>query len=216
MLSKSTGQILRISAAFHVLFHVKKGSITTDNDNLTDKDNDDEHEDKKDDEHEDKDDNDNNDNEDKHVETNSSISTEISEEAVAAAINFVQLCCQQTAFMAGRCDIEEEIEIVNASMSTIHVYSSIFTVKSSIGLTEPNISDSNHSTKTQSDGAPGHCLTLPGKKLNLTALLYAKKLRAHGYRKGGIKAFKELESAGLGVMEKHKVKSGVVSIVYVC
>ena len=163
MLSKSKGQILRISAAFHVLFHVKKGSITTDNDNLTDKDNDDEHEDKKDDEHEDKDDNDNNDNEDKHVETNSSISTEISEEAVAAAINFVQLCCQQTAFMAGRCDI-----------------------------------------------------TLPGKKLNLTALLYAKKLRAHGYRKGGIKAFKELESAGLGVMEKHKVKSGVVSIVYVC
>ena len=207
MLSKSKGQVLRISAAFHVLFHVKKGSITTDNDNLTDKDNEDEHKDKDDSD---------NDNEDKHVETNSSISTEISEEAVAAAINFVQLCCQQTAFMAGRCDIEEEIEIVNASMSTIHVHSSIFTVKSFIGLTEPNISDSDPSTKTQSDGAPGHCLTLPGKKLNLTALLYAKKLRAHGYRKGGIKAFKELESAGLGVMEEHKVKSGVVSIVYVC
>lgn len=30
-------------------------------------------------------------------------------QAVTAAINFVDYCCQQTAFMAGRGDIDEEI-----------------------------------------------------------------------------------------------------------
>ena len=43
------------------------------------------------------------------------ISTEISEEAIAAAIKLVGLCCQQTAYMAGRGDIKEEIEIIKAS-----------------------------------------------------------------------------------------------------
>ena len=37
------------------------------------------------------------------------------------------------------------------------------------------------------------------KKLNLTALLYAKKLRAYRYKTGGIDAFKALESTGLGM-----------------
>ena len=39
----------------------------------------------------------------------------ISEEAVSAAINFVQLCCQQTAYMAGRGDIMEEVQTIKAS-----------------------------------------------------------------------------------------------------
>lgn len=43
------------------------------------------------------------------------ISSEISEEAIAAAIKFVQLCCQQTAHMAGRGNIKEEIDIIKAS-----------------------------------------------------------------------------------------------------
>ena len=44
------------------------------------------------------------------------ISSEISEGAIAAAIKFVQLCCQQTAHMAGRGNIKEEIGIIKASM----------------------------------------------------------------------------------------------------
>ncbi len=44
------------------------------------------------------------------------ISSEISEEAIAAAIKFIQLCCQQTAHMAGRGDIKEEIGTIKASM----------------------------------------------------------------------------------------------------
>ena len=127
MLSKSKGQVLRISAAFHVLFHVKKGNNTTDGDNEIDKDNNTDHEDEddehenNDDEHKDKDDNDYD-----NAQTNTPICSEISEQAVAAAINFVQLCCQQAAFIAGRGDIEEEIQIVNASKFAIRVHSTSY------------------------------------------------------------------------------------------
>ena len=44
------------------------------------------------------------------------ISFEISDGAIAAAIKFVQLCCQQTAHMAGRGNIKEKIGIIKASM----------------------------------------------------------------------------------------------------
>ena len=40
----------------------------------------------------------------------------ISEAAVIASIDFVKLCCQQTAFIAGRGDLKDEIEIIKASM----------------------------------------------------------------------------------------------------
>ena len=43
------------------------------------------------------------------------VPTEITEKAIKAAINFIELCNQQTAFMAGREDIQEEIQIAKAS-----------------------------------------------------------------------------------------------------
>lgn len=43
------------------------------------------------------------------------IGATITKEAVLAAIGFVELCCQQTAFMAGRGLITEDIEIIRAS-----------------------------------------------------------------------------------------------------
>lgn len=57
MLSKSTGQILRVSVALHVLFHME--------------------------------------NEDPLPDT-------VSQAAIEAAINFVEVCCQQTAYIAGQ------------------------------------------------------------------------------------------------------------------
>ena len=48
------------------------------------------------------------------------------------------------------------------------------------------------------DQAAAHCLKLPGKKLNLTALLYAKKFRSHGYKTGAQAAFECLARDGLG------------------
>lgn len=67
-----------------------------------------------------------------------------------------------------------------------------------------------------SDGAdtsstPAFCLKLPGRRLNLTALLYAKRFRDHGYKTGALAAFNELEEAGLGMIEKVKAKSAMVS-----
>jgi hypothetical protein len=51
------------------------------------------------------------------------------------------------------------------------------------------------------DSAAAHCLKLPGKQLNLTALLYAKKFRAHGYKTGAQAAFDRLVRDGLGTQE---------------
>ena len=44
-----------------------------------------------------------------HVGSPDTVNSELSEDAVSAAIDFVGLCCQQTAYMAGRGDIKEEI-----------------------------------------------------------------------------------------------------------
>ena len=57
---------------------------------------------------------------------------------------------------------------------------------------------------------PAHCLQLPGRKLNFTALLYAKRFRNHGYKKGALAAFRELEEAGLGVLEDTKTISSIL------
>ena len=65
MLSKSRGQILRMAATMHVLFH---------------------------------------------WETPGSIPSKISSEALKAAQNFVDLCTQHAAFLAGRGIISDEIE----------------------------------------------------------------------------------------------------------
>ena len=65
-------------------------------------------------------------------------------------------------------------------------------------------------TPQSSSTTPGYCLTLPGMKLNLTALLYAKKFRNHGYKTGALAAFNELEEAGLGTLETNSTKTGKV------
>ena len=53
------------------------------------------------------------------------------------------------------------------------------------------------------DSAAAHCLKLPGKQLNLTALLqyYAKMFRAHDYKTGAQAAFERLVRDGLGTQE---------------
>ena len=53
-----------------------------------------------------------------HVGSSDPLKNELTENVIAAAINFVGLCCQQTAYMAGRGDIKQEIQIIKASMST--------------------------------------------------------------------------------------------------
>lgn len=45
------------------------------------------------------------------LESTEPLSSTISENAVQAAINFVELCCQQTAYIAGRENIEDELSM---------------------------------------------------------------------------------------------------------
>ena len=64
-LSKSLGQIIRVSAAMHVLFHMDNELPLPD---------------------------------------------EVSKAAIEAAIDFVEVCCQHTAYITGRGDINQELE----------------------------------------------------------------------------------------------------------
>lgn len=72
MLSKSKGQILRVAATMHVLFHWAKPQ---------------------------------------------DIPSEISDNAIAAAINFVDVCIQHTAFLAGRGEVNEAIASVEKMLT---------------------------------------------------------------------------------------------------
>ena len=61
------GQILRVSAAMHVLFH---------------------------------------------LDSEEPLSDTISDKAIEAAIDFVEVCCQHTAYITGRGNINQELEIL--------------------------------------------------------------------------------------------------------
>lgn len=74
MLSKSLGQIIRVSAAMHVLFH---------------------------------------------LESKETVPDIISDAAIEAAIDFVEVCCQHTAYITGRGNINQELEYLQSGNSLI-------------------------------------------------------------------------------------------------
>lgn len=77
MISKSTGQILRVSAVMHALFNLEGEELG----NI------------------------------------------ITPAAISAAIHFVEVCCQQTSFIAGRGELEKELQMISQGM--IHMYGSV-------------------------------------------------------------------------------------------
>ena len=78
-LSKSLGQILRVSAAMHVLFHLPNEPSTGDTD-------------------------------EQPPQPCDELPSEISNQAITAAIDFVEVCCQHTAYITGHGDISQELE----------------------------------------------------------------------------------------------------------
>lgn len=80
MLSKSKGQILRVSVAMQVLFSMFEETPADTP-------------------------------EDDQVNT----SIEVSDAAIIAAIDFVDVCVQQVAYIAGRGDIKMDIELIKSS-----------------------------------------------------------------------------------------------------
>lgn len=93
MLSKSKGQVLRVAATFQVLFKLDHDAHQS---------------------HADQPETGNV--EQSHTDIIEYDMHNISGAAVIASIDFVKLCCQQTAFIAGRGDLKDEIEIITASM----------------------------------------------------------------------------------------------------
>ena len=51
-------------------------------------------------------------------------------------------------------------------------------------------------------------LTLPGKVLNMSALVYQKKFRYAGNKSGGLRGWEMLQSAGLGEIHEEKAARG--------
>ena len=49
------------------------------------------------------------------------IDREITNKAVLAAINLVEVCCQQTAYMAGRGELQQDIQLIKASEYCVDV-----------------------------------------------------------------------------------------------
>ena len=76
MLSKSKGQILRVSAVLHILFHIHLPDAT--------------------------------DREESNDDCSNSISNNISDEALSAAIDFVETSIRHAAYIAGRGEITNE------------------------------------------------------------------------------------------------------------
>lgn len=51
-----------------------------------------------------------------HMESEDSLPETISESAIEAAIDFVEVCCQHTAYVTGRGDINIEVDLVEAGI----------------------------------------------------------------------------------------------------
>ena len=73
-------------------------------------------------------------------------------------------------------------------------------------------------TMTATGSLAAYCLQLPGKQLQLSALLAAKKFWGRGNKGAALAAFRELEAAGLGklvIQESRRGTSAVCDISYI-
>ena len=98
----------------------------------------------------------------------------IIDDAIKAASNFVDACCIQAAYMAGR---STEPAVV-ASI-----------------VTDCNSSNADERSNENL------LLLLPGKRLNLSDILAAKKFRNKGGRQAAVEAMTNLQADGLGVLQ---------------
>jgi hypothetical protein len=71
--------------------------------------------------------------------------------------------------------------------------------------------DKNTEVPTSNDNS-SYCLTLQGKKLHLSYLLQAKNFRGRSNKDGALAAFRDLEEAGLGTVEKEASRRGTSAV----
>uniref|UniRef100_A0A1X7U711 Uncharacterized protein n=1 Tax=Amphimedon queenslandica TaxID=400682 RepID=A0A1X7U711_AMPQE len=117
------------------------------------------------------------------MESNEGCPNIISDAAIIAAINFVDYCIQNAAYLAGRGPFDDEITL---------------------------IAKTSHSTAHDNPGKQNasFCLTLPGQKLYVNALLEQRKFRDKGNKDGAVRGLKMLQEAGLGKLIEVKAQRG--------
>ena len=147
MLSKGKGLIVRVSAAFHVLFKLENASIE-------------------------------------------GIPMEICSEAVIALADFVEMCIQHVAFMAGIGDINEYIASVISGNKLIYIYTYTSCCIYNVYINAEKEKD--HSAGSD-QSVMAYTLLLPGHILNLSHLLMKKRLAEKEIRKEQLKPSGDLK-----------------------
>ena len=121
----------------------------------------------------------------------------ISQDAVKAAINFVEVCCQHTAYISGRGSIESELELVQAGDDCTH----------------------ETANEPQQESTEALVLSLPGQTLDVSYWVHKKRrFRHRGGIEGALQAMKNLQEDGMGKLEQKRGKGSVnacVSIQYI-
>ncbi len=137
------GQILRVSAAMHILFQIEEKALPP---------------------------------------------NAISEEATKAAIKFVEVCCQHTAYIAGRGTIDNELELMQASEGPTH----------------------GTDKEAPQESVETLVLTLLGESLDVSFWAHKKRrFRNRGGIEGAFQAMKHLQEDGMGKLQPKRVKGTV-------
>ncbi len=128
------------------------------------------------------------------MEKNQSCVTDsLSDKAVAAAVNFVELCNEHIAIMGGRANVTDPLSrkyILSLCVCLFHAPSLTFAECSS------------PSGKKSKDDLATYCLKLPGSHLNLSVLLDKKKFHFHDNKAGALLGMKALHADSLGTLEQ--------------
>ena len=122
------------------------------------------------------------------VELEDPLPDTISRDAIKAAINFVEVCCQHTAYISGRGEIENELELVQAGDPSAHATA----------------------TETQQESTEALILGLPGDILDVSYWVNKKRrFRNRGGIEGALQAMKNLQKNKMGTLEQKKGKGSV-------
>ena len=150
-----------------------------------------------------------------HMDTPLAIPETISGDAVKAAVD---VCIQHAAFLAGRGDVQELIEVLAMGTKLLikypylcGVYIIVWYVHSESSQAAPPVEMS----KTDGHRSATTSLLLPGKVLHLNALNKKRSFRNSGNKAGAIHGFEMLQENGLGTIVTTKIARGA-AMVHIC
>ena len=137
-------------------------------------------------------------------ETPHSISAEITDEALKAAIDFVEIGTQHAAFLAGRDGIQEAIDNIKEMVTGKQLPILMQHINVVHIPAQPSTADKESSVLASARLS----LTLPGQILNMSVLCTQKKFRYTGNKAGALKGWQMLEESGIGSIVEMKAARG--------